>query len=506
MTPVSQIIFVESLIYIEMSEAFLNKILDEVIMTLNEDLRDELNYVETSARFTPDILLTAIFDQLRFTSVTMEKDDEGNKTGKVVSAGKPAKYPVWDRLTENQKTFIESMAVSRAEETMGRLRQEFLNLGSKQIQGQFIDGVTVNVVGDDKDFTVIAITNDRDNLTKVWRGRGNQVDLNSFNVIKEGYREAMNELWQQIGQYIEITAGEKEKLEKSAFNLTHLPGGAVAERRVGRSITELYNKVKAQAGTSDARTREIFKELGLEVFLRYVSTIDETRVETVVGGRSKNQSVGATVEKFLIETAEKQIIAAVRRQILETPIPELAGSDDRVTIEKKKIVKAFNESLRKDLKKTTIDTKLNLSKKTTKKKSVKAKVKRETVKKTAVKKISNNKVLATKARKRTSAISNVALLAAINRKLPQTVAKNMGTPKLNYRSGRFANSVQATDVATTPQGYPSIGYTYQLRPYQVFEPGFKQGSAERDPRKLIDASIREIALELIVGRFYTRRV
>jgi hypothetical protein len=489
-----------------MSEAFLNKILDEVVMTLNEDLRDELNYLETSARFTPDILLTAIFDQLRFTSVTMEKDDEGNKTGKVVSAGKPSKYPVWDRLTENQKKFIESMAVSRAEETMGRLRQEFLDLQNKTFQGNKLKNLTINVIGDDKDFTVVAITNDRDDLTQVWRGRGNQIDLNSFNVIKEGYRDAMNDLWQQIGQYIEMTAGEKERLEKTAFNLTHTPGGAVAERRVGRSITELYNKVKAQAGTSDARTRQIFKELGLEVFLKYVSTIDETRVETVVGGRSKNQSVGATVEKFLIETAEKQIIAAVRRQILETPIPELAGSDDRVTIEKKKIVKAFNESLRKDLKKKSIDTKLNLSKKTTKKKPVKAKVKRESVKKAPIKKISRDKVIATRNRKRTSAISNVALIAAINRKLPQTVAKNMGTPRLNYRSGRFANSVQVTDIASTPQGYPSIGYTYQQRPYQTFEPGYKQGSTERDPRKLIDTSIREIALELIVGRFYTRRV
>jgi hypothetical protein len=58
----------------------------------------------------------------------------------------------------------------------------------------------------------------------------------------------------------------------------------------------------------------------------------------------------------------------------------------------------------------------------------------------------------------------------------------------------------------TPQGFPSVGYTYALYPYQTFEPGYVQGSAERDPRKLIDASIREIATNLAIGRFYTRRV
>ena len=82
----------------------------------------------------------------------------------------------------------------------------------------------------------------------------------------------------------------------------------------------------------------------------------------------------------------------------------------------------------------------------------------------------------------------------------------MGTPALENRTGRFARSVQVTDVIQTAKGFPSIGYTYQKGPYQTFEPGFKQGSAQRDPRTLIDRSIREIASELIVGRFYTRRV
>ena len=99
------------------------------------------------------------------------------------------------------------------------------------------------------------------------------------------------------------------------------------------------------------------------------------------------------------------------------------------------------------------------------------------------------------------------LIGILSNKIENTVAKNMGTGgRLVYRSGDFARSVEITDVAVTPQGFPSIGYTYDKYPYQTFEPGYAQGSPERDPRRLIDASIREIAMNLAIGRFYTRRV
>ena len=105
--------------------------------------------------------------------------------------------------------------------------------------------------------------------------------------------------------------------------------------------------------------------------------------------------------------------------------------------------------------------------------------------------------------------TNLQLLTLLKAKLPQTVAENMGPPGLEYRTGRFASSVKPTDVVNTAQGYPSIGYTYQRNPYQVFEMGAgdsRWANSDRDPRKVIDLSIREIAAQLVVGRLYTRRV
>jgi len=101
------------------------------------------------------------------------------------------------------------------------------------------------------------------------------------------------------------------------------------------------------------------------------------------------------------------------------------------------------------------------------------------------------------------------LIGMINKELPSTVRKNMTHPNLENRTGRFASSVKIVDINQTPQGYPSIGYTYQKSPYGVFETGTGAppwADGDRDPRELIDKSIREIAMKFALGRFYTRRL
>ncbi|MCB1713266.1 MAG: hypothetical protein KDH96_12585, partial [Candidatus Riesia sp.] len=105
-----------------------------------------------------------------------------------------------------------------------------------------------------------------------------------------------------------------------------------------------------------------------------------------------------------------------------------------------------------------------------------------------------------------SSKSSISLKALLNKKLPEMLLENMKFPRLVYRTGRFAHSVRVLDVTTTAKGYPYVTYTYMKYPYQTFEPGWAQGSVNRDPRSLIDKSIRDIAAEILSGRLYTRRL
>jgi len=126
--------------------------------------------------------------------------------------------------------------------------------------------------------------------------------------------------------------------------------------------------------------------------------------------------------------------------------------------------------------------------------------------------ISGKGVKATRGVQRTKgttspAASPLKLITMLNKELPNVVRNNMKAPALVNRTGTFAESVKVTDIQQTPKGFPTIGYTYKRDPYEVFEMG-SQGSwssPERDPRKLIEGSIREIAANMAMGRFYMRR-
>lgn len=104
--------------------------------------------------------------------------------------------------------------------------------------------------------------------------------------------------------------------------------------------------------------------------------------------------------------------------------------------------------------------------------------------------------------------SVASLLGLFNARINKQVLRNMEAPALENKTGRFASSVYVTDIIKTPRGFPSVGYTYDRNPYGVYEStsGSRFASPQRDPRILIDKSIREIAAELAIGRLYTRRV
>lgn len=91
----------------------------------------------------------------------------------------------------------------------------------------------------------------------------------------------------------------------------------------------------------------------------------------------------------------------------------------------------------------------------------------------------------------------------INRILPRAIQRNMGSPRLNNQSGRFAKSAKVDNVIVGPRGGLYIGYTYPQSPYGVFEPGHGKApwaNQYRDPRHIIGKSIREIVATNMGGQ------
>lgn len=98
--------------------------------------------------------------------------------------------------------------------------------------------------------------------------------------------------------------------------------------------------------------------------------------------------------------------------------------------------------------------------------------------------------------------SLIKLQNVINTKLFDTIKKNMGKGSavsvLNYRTGRFARSVQVDKLLLDRDASITAFYTWMKHPYETFSPGFKQGHIKsRDPVVLIGKSIREIAETIV---------
>lgn len=92
----------------------------------------------------------------------------------------------------------------------------------------------------------------------------------------------------------------------------------------------------------------------------------------------------------------------------------------------------------------------------------------------------------------------------LNARLHDQIQKNMGkgnsTKVLNYRTGRFANSARI--LAVNSNGRDLIAnYNFMRRPYEVFSPGGRLYKPGRDPEKIINRSIRQLANQAVGKKF-----
>jgi hypothetical protein len=93
----------------------------------------------------------------------------------------------------------------------------------------------------------------------------------------------------------------------------------------------------------------------------------------------------------------------------------------------------------------------------------------------------------------------------INNQLQDVISANMGDGSsrsvLNYRTGRFASTVNVERLSTSRQGMITAFYSYMKNPYATFSAGGRQSKpTSRDPKLLISKSIREIAEQVVTNK------
>ena len=302
----------------------------------------------------------------------------------------------------------------------------------------------------------------------------------------------------------------KQKVDvKSKIHKGHgVIGGAVSEVQVAGSLASI---TKEQYALLESNLDAFFKKGEIPKIRQRQITSLLTKYQMVVTKKGQLRADYFSTVTFQVGAentgidaqAEKEVKAIFKNFIEE--LPNLADIEGSSTL-REKAEKALVDAIAAQIKDPNVRVRINPKIRGAKTKTSGKVQVTQKIEKPRIRVMAGASLKPGRTKTSGSAFSLTSLIGVFNSQLPQKVAENMGEPALEYRSGRFASSVRVTDITRTSKGFPSIGYTYMKYPYQTFEPGYAQGDVDRDPRKIIDRSIRELAVQYALGRFYTRRV
>lgn len=319
-----------------------------------------------------------------------------------------------------------------------------------------------------------------------------------------------NETGVDKGAVTGIQAAGSQRKDFKGLQLGHGEYGAAVSGTRVLAAEQLLGSASASSNLNAADKR-VFTDLKrkIQTYKETIGVIAELEANTVVNSRGNFKASFIPILSGQL-TKENQEDAVLEQELLD----DMAASfTEAIDILNQKGSRSNKEAIEDTLisnftgrKGVKYKGSANPTKKVNKK-STSGKVKKNFKNSTKVSIAAGAAVPETKTRKSRNTGSSVpfAMISVFNKELPGVLQKNMNSPRLNYVTGRFANSVSVTNVISTAKGYPSFSFTYDKYPYQTFEPGYRQGSQERDPRKLIDSSMREIAAKYALGRFFTRR-
>lgn len=329
---------------------------------------------------------------------------------------------------------------------------------------------------------------------------------NIYKQVYTSYDKLLNDYSLKVSMITEDIVGQSfGDKAKDYFNLEHFLFQGIAESQVKDAIID---SVRDISSIGEADVLDWLENSNLD--MRIVRNTATDTMEVFIGSKVLNAKE-ARESRTRKQDLTKRILPDARKTVVELGqlIPGLPGSASFVDIKRKKLLKKVTDEFKSNKKaKVVLEESINIQNKKTSTNKEKKRTSRSVAAIGLTKGASTRGATPRRKVKKGVASSPLRLIGLINEKLPGQVAQNMGSPRLNNVTGRFASSVRVVEVATTAKGFPSFGYTYQRNPYEVFESGSgtRFSSVERDPRTLIDTSIREIAAELALGRFFTRRV
>ena len=445
------------------------------------------------------------FEKLLLVNSQTYRRRKGKRVNHIFTASKTAmRRGIIDMLREElpagEKQNAEISAVLTAMDPfLGDFIDEVRTELKRKVEGDsVVEGSEVKYISKQKVVYYISATQDDAGRMK-----------NIYQQIYRAYDTRIFELAKKVAQITkDVTGSTVSKEAKAIWHLEHANLEGISESQVSDALVQaLATQTTEEELIGEAELKQFLQNSNID--LRVVRDSNTGKMLVFIGSKLGNYKEAKDSRRRRKELTD--LVKELRKTVEETgeKIIGLPGSPSFLDLKRKEAIKKVVDPIKKRNPKAKVKISENLKEKGSK---TDLQTKNKLVSTTLGKGL---KSVSGRAPNRPSrrvqkgvSSSPLAMIKMINAKLPRVVAGNMGSPALENRTGRFAGSVRVVDAQVTPKGFTSFGYTYQRDPYGVFEStsGTRFASPERDPRVLIEGSIREIAQEMAIGRFFTRRV
>jgi len=294
---------------------------------------------------------------------------------------------------------------------------------------------------------------------------------------------------------IEVLQKHSKTVATRAAMKSKLSTSGVVDKLVEEAIDGITAGLKIKRNTMSSAIKHNSKvEIVMTLANDVVNTYQHTRADRHPLEVAANSVERAMLHKFkspdyqASKSPKKRLVEVGSKQIVQNMFPHKSNPDMRYKVNKRLVAQGKTESINDVVQSMVALTTAAYTRKATKS----AKGKRPPrARGTAQGKVAQ-----------AAGENPMALRNLLNELLPQVVAKNMTSPALNYRTGRFANSVNVDNVTQGARGGNTmIEASYMTDPYSTFAPGGKKYTPQRNPEALIKKSVREIATGIVGARF-----
>jgi hypothetical protein len=296
-----------------------------------------------------------------------------------------------------------------------------------------------------------------------------------------------------------ISTGDYKRTTKSKVDIGHIPT-AENENLVSPLESKIQSVLEYGISSGSSKIQSIAKN-ALDTLYKVQADIAYNFKNTAPEAIERAQKILGTgyIVLTLHTDRKNNQFAVLEKRIYDKLLAELALSLKLDTV-------SGSNTIRQDIKEGLINILLARGKKLTRHKPQQGKI--------GIKVKSNTSIQTVKPTLpdvrfyrtlQLSPTSLASLMMQINSNLHDQLKKNMGTGNsknvLNYRSGRFAKSVEVEKLSESRQGALTAFYSYMKYPYATFSRGGQQDRPyTRDPKTLISKSIRELAGQQVANR------